>query len=412
MDNITRSAIHPHPHPHPPSPSPTPMELDPHPVDDATYINDLREPSDFRGITFSNYKKTEVKRCLLDNILKIKVEPACHWCAELLCAGHFMDIWETILYYVGKYVHLGNPRLTIYLENRFQIFRNIVSQTGFTSELQLRNNKNIRRLFAEMICIVTYSPRKHSFEPIRINREEEFDITQMTERLQAPSVKYAEPIFDKEDPRELYIAINEFSYSISREGSSLIRACYWIEWVIEFEAICKRRREVCRAQRRNHVPVENRFQKDIIWMIWDALMHYAKEERHGEFVTKTMGAILQLFSIKYTTACCKRRRYLLYFAVGLLTDPVPTNVEIISKEHKGVLVSVLEQIALVYKPIKKNEVSPHTEYMFSNLERQNNLEKSLKKLEIMKSMGSFLPARGTATSPENDDDDDDDDDWG
>jgi hypothetical protein len=378
------------------------MDLDTNPVDDVTLINDIRPMGEFKGITFSNYKKTEVKNSLLDNMLKTKIEPACHWCAELLCAGHFMDVWEIILYYVGKHIHLGNPRLTVYLENRYSIFRNIMAQGNFTSEIQLRNNKNIRKLFAEIICVLTYSPRKHSFEPIRINRTEEFDMTQMTERLKAPSVKYAQPVFEKEDPKELYIAINEFSYSISREGSNLMRACYWIEWLIEFENICKKRKEVCRAQRRNNPNVEHKFQKDIIWMIWDALKHYAQEERHGDFVLKTMDSLLNLFCIKYTTACCKRRRYMLYFAVGLLTDAVPSTVEIISKDHKLVLVSVLEQISIIYKQIKKNEISPNTDYLFSNLEKHNAMENTLKRLEMLDSLGSF-PKR---IEHQRDDDDD------
>lgn len=376
------------------------MDLHAHPVDDATLINDIRDSGDFKGITFSNYKKTEVKRVLMENMSKGKLEPACHWCAELLCSGHLMDVWEIILYFVGKHIHLGNPRLTVYLENRYNIFRNIMSQSNFTCELQVRNHENIRRLFAEIICIVTLSPRKHSFEPIRINRVEEFDITHMTEKLKAPSVKYAEPIFQKEDPKELYIAVNEFSYSISRDGMNLMRACYWVEWVIEFDAICKKRREVCRCQRRTYAQVENKFQKDIIWMLWDALIHISTEEGHSEFVQRTLQSILHLFCIKYTTACCKRRRYLLYFAIGLMTETVPTHVEIITLEHKKIMASLVDQVHMVYKQIKKNEVSPHTDYLFTNVEKQNNLEKSIKKLGILDSMGT-LPKLRT-----NDDDDD------
>lgn len=378
------------------------MDLDTHPVDDNSFMNDIRNQSEFKGISFSNYKKTEVKQALMDNMLKMKLEPACNWCAELLCAGHLMDIWEIILYFVGKHIHLGNPRLTIYLENRYHIFRNIMSQSNFTNELQARNNINIRKLFSEIICVLTLSPRKHSFEPIRINRVEEFNITLMTERLKAPSVKYAEPIFEKEDPKELYITINEFSYSISKEGLNLMRACYWIEWLIEFDAICKKRRQVCKCQRRTHIEVDTKFQRDIIWMIWDSLMHYVEIDKHSEFVKKTIQSLLHLFCIKYSTACCKKRRYLLYFAVGLLTENITTNIEIISSENKRLLASVVEQIHVVYKQIKKNEVSPNTEYLFSNVENENNLERSRKKLEIMDSMGT-VPRKGDKSTEEEDD---------
>ena len=58
-------------------------------------------------------------------------------------------------------------------------------------------------------------------------------------------------------------------------------------------------------------------------------MHYCKE-RNNPLIEKTMGALLRLFCVKYTTAACKKRRYVLYYAVGLLTETVSANVEIIS----------------------------------------------------------------------------------
>jgi hypothetical protein len=93
---------------------------------DNSDINDIRTQPQFKGISFSNFKKTEVRKQLIENIMKGKVEPACYWCAELLCAGHYTDIWETVLYYVGKHIHLGNPKIVIYLQMRFELFKNII----------------------------------------------------------------------------------------------------------------------------------------------------------------------------------------------------------------------------------------------------------------------------------------------
>ena len=350
-------------------------------------INDIREPSQFKGGSFSGYKKTEVRNQLLENMIKGKIEPACYWAAELVCAGHYMELWETILHYTGKHIHLGNPKIVYYLEMRFQIFRNIIQHGHHLNELQLRNNHNIRKLFAEVIATLTYSNRKHSFEAIKINRIEEFDMTQMTERLKAPSMKYAESIFMKEDPKELYIAINEFSYNISRDRRNMLNACYWVEWVIEFDLICRKRRESCFCEKRTLINVDKKYQRDIIWLVWDALIKYATD-LENQFILKLANSVLNLFCIKYTTGSCKKRRYLLYFAVALLTEPVPMDVELISK--KEMIHNVVEKINEIYKQIKKNEESPRTEYLFNNLERENNFEKSIRKLEIMDSM-SFIP---------------------
>ena len=344
-------------------------------------INDVREPGHFKGETFSKYKKVDVRNQLIQNMIKGKIEPACYWSAELICAGHFMELWETILHYAGKHIHLGNPKIIPYLELRFEGFRNIIKQGHHLNELQLRNHPTIRRLFAEVIATLTYSERKHSFESIKINRVEEFDMTQMTERLKAPSMRYAEDIFLKEDPKELYIAVNEFCFHL--ENRNMVNACYWVEWVVEFDLICRKKKESCLCQKRLAKPVENKYQRDIIWLIWDGLMTTI-EKRGNPFIMKLMTSLLTLFCIKYTTGACKKRRYLLYFAVALLTEPVPTTVDLVVK--KELVANAVEKIGEVYKQIKKNEQSPNTEYLFSNLEKASNFEQSIRKLEMMESM--------------------------
>lgn len=343
-------------------------------------INDIR--TDFKCFSFSKFKKTDVQKQLIINLSKGRIEPACYWVAELICAGHYMDIWETILKFVGKYIHLGNPKIVVYLEARYSVFRNIMQQGHYTSELQLRNNPTIRKMFAEIICILACSNRKHSFETIKINRQEEFDITQMTERFKAPSVSFAEPIFKEKDPKELYIPINEFAYQIGGDKPNMLNACYWIEWVIEFDVICKKRKDGFKCERRDY-PIDNKLQFDTIWLIWDCLKHYCGV-RGNPYLKKLMDALCSLFCIKYTSGASKKRKYLLYFAVALLTEMVPTNIELTTK--KDIIEIVLTKIHEVYKQIKKNEESAGTDYLFSNLERQSNFEDSVKKMEMMNSL--------------------------
>jgi len=352
-------------------------------INDIAEINDIRAQSEFKGISFSGYKKTEVRKQFVQNLLKGKIEPACYWCAELICAGHYTDIWENILHYFGKHIHLGNPKIAIYLQMRFEVFKNIMSQGHFISELDLRNNPNMRKLFAEIISTIATSNKKHSFEALKINREEEFDMTQMTERLKAPNVKFIEPIFKKDDPKELFIAVNEFAYNISQERKNMLSACYWIEWMVDFDAICKKRKQPCFCEARPFVKVEKKYSKDIIWILCDALIYYASLTKN-EFIIKLMKAIIDIFSIKYTTASCKKRRYLLYFAVEILCEPVPINIELMT--NKEVVQNVVEKINSVYKQIKKNEHSPNTDYLFANIDKQNTFEQSMKKMELLNSM--------------------------
>lgn len=354
-------------------------------VEDNTIINDIRSPSDFKSITFSKFKKTDARNQFIQNMIKNKIEPACYWCAELVCAGHFMEVWEIIIHYMGKHIHLGNPKLIIYLETRYQFFKDVLTKGYYTNELGYRNNEHIRKLFAEIVCVLSLSNRKHSFEHIKINRAEEFDMTQMPERLKAPNMSFAEKIFKKEDPKELYIAINEFGYHVMSANPNTMSACYWVEWVIEFGQICKTRKTPCFCERRSFAKVENKLQTDVIWLIWDLIL--TTSATREPYIQKLVQSLLTIFCIKYTTAASKKRRYLLYYAVALLIEPVPTNIELIT--NKVVLQTVISKINQIYKQIKKNEESPNTEYLFNNLDSQRSVERSIKKMEMLQSIDIF-----------------------
>lgn len=362
-------------------------------VDSAAFdIDDIRPASEFKGITFSNFKKTDVKKELLNSLINSKIEPACYWSAELICAGHYMDIWEIVILFYSKHIHLGNPKIANYIELRVDQFKDIVNNGYKECELVLRNNTKIRHIFCEMMCVLCDAKRKHCFNNIKIKKEE-MDITIIKDKFKAPNSDYIDDVIVKGDPKELFVAINELAYNISVKN--IINACYWLEWIVEFDSICKKRGDVVKCERREfHLKlVESKYQLDIIWLIWDLLLIKASYE--SAILQKMMNALLKLFCLKFTASTTNKRKYLIYFAVALFCENITFEDKIIRDEQQEIVNNIILKKDLIFKQIKVNEVSPNMEYLFMDVLKSRNLEKTIDKLDKMNTFGeSFIPRTG------------------
>ena len=352
--------------------------------DEITEIDDVR--TEFKNITFSKFQKSKAKQELIKCIYDNKIENANYWTAEFICAGHYLDLWEIIILYATRYIHSGNPKLPIYLNMRFDNFSSIIN-TGYTNDmLILRNNSKIRNLFSEIICILCYSTKKQTYQQIKLNKLEEFDLINLSSKFKAPNVSFVETIFKDDDPTELLIPVNELIYSITT--GNMIDACYWYEWIIEYENICKKKKKQCICQARSYAP-EGSY-NDIIWIIWDILFHYADPEnsvsKHTTnlpLVNKIIKSLYSVFIIKYKSTCRTKRKYIIYYAFSILTDNINYDIALINESNKDKIKVIVEKIDNVYRDIKKNEEIPADDPDNPFKPKKSNIQKTIEKMEIM-----------------------------
>jgi hypothetical protein len=238
------------------------------------------------------------------------------------------------------------------------------------------------------MCILCDANRKHSFDNIKIKKED-FDMTIMKDRFKAPNIYYGEEVLMQNDPKELFISINELAYCLSDDSKNVINACYWIEWIMEYETICKSQKQKCICERRSNIPVPSKFQMDIIWIVWDLFLQISLKKT--KMTQKIIKSLLNIFCLKYNHGLSKKRKYLLYFVVSILCENYTMEDEIMREKQKEVVCNILKKIDLVYKQIKQNEESPNTDYLFNDV-KSSNLEKTIEKLETMNTFGeNFIP---------------------
>lgn len=347
-------------------------------------INDIRSQQEFKGITFSNFQKSKVKAELLKCLSMAKVESACYWAAELICSAHLIDLWDCIILYCSKEIHLGSPRLPVYISKRFIDFKNIISNGYIGQEIRLRNNIKIRNLFSELIAILCFSNKKHSFSPVKLKKDSDFNMTDIAGKLVAPNVEFASGIFKKSDPKELFISINEFAYHLTKTKSA-VNACYWLEWIMEFENRCKKQKSNCDCERRLFPPVLEKYQLDPIWIVWEIILKKI-ESKNNLILNKIADALLEMYCIKYTSGIKRRRRFILYFAISLLTETYNTSIPIMENAER--ISKILKNTDVVYRDVKKNEKAPATGYLDVG-SKMSNLDKTIERLEKMGTLDKF-----------------------
>jgi hypothetical protein len=271
---------------------------------------------------------------------------------------------------------------------RISDFKSILNNGYADDELRLRNNDRIRKLFSEMMCILCDAKKRHSFDNVKI-KTEDLNMLSIKDKFKAPLTDYGEEVFTVKDPKELFPFVNELAYSVTEEWNNQMNACYWIEWIIEYENRCKALKEKIYCERTNFAKVDSKCQIDIVWIIWDVFLK--ESEKRSKLISKLMNSLLNLFCLKYSTGCHKKRKNIMYLAISLLCEKFVPEKEIIRHSQLELVNTIKQNINLVYAQIKKNEESTGTDYLFFGMKSQN-LEKTIQKLNTMNSFGeTFIP---------------------
>lgn len=350
-------------------------------------IYDIRPLIHFRSATFSGYKKTNVRIEWVDAMLQGKVENACHWCAEMICAGQFVDMWDLLFWFVGKYLSVKQTLVIVYMERRLSIFRAIVqgSPALYESMLGLRNCITIRKLFAELVCVVALAEKRSGTEEWKLDADSLLDVTN---KLKADRPDYAVDIMRQDDPKELVIALNEMMFHLTQTRNAA-SACFWVEWMMGYLEQCKKRGEPLFCMSRiEYDDIDKKWRKDPVWLIWEALQEVTKRVDDGVAASRIMHSLFVLFRVKYIgLTTFKKRKSLIYYAVLLLTDNnVCWKHELLTPQNKQICQVATDNVHRIYKALQENAITNKdtaTPSSMRKMERRENIQDSLRKWELL-----------------------------
>lgn len=306
-------------------------------------IHDNRKK--FTKDSFSNIKKNKLLNDYTLSMYYNNINDALKYTGEMLCSIYIYDLWKIYIQFYCNYIHINNIRLGIYLNQKFDEFKNCMKQ--IQNDYEIRNDDKLRHLFFTLTLLFCHSNKENRASNLFID----FDIHSIHDNLKADNVEYIQKYFLSDDPKEYYIPINEFIYHLENKDKTQI--FYWINWIIEYDLYLIKHKKQIFIQKRSITNFSNN-KKDcnIIWLLWYIIIQYSKL-KHG-MIHKTILSLCELFKIKYTYTNNKTYRCLLYTSIHILIDNVDTNIKL--NENMDIFKDIEQHIKNVFEHLKKKEI--------------------------------------------------------
>jgi len=357
-------------------------------------INDSRFLNDFKDKTFSGYKKSEVINTLFKNIDINKVENACNWITECIISGYTLVIWDKIISYACRIIHINNPRLPFFLLNKTEILYNQMKRLNTKNKdivLILRNSQMIRNLFFDTITTLCSSSKSKKYDKVPKIIEEDFDFHILRSRLCANMNMLPDHIIHFNDPEELKIIINEFYFNLKNPLVGYEKCCFWIQWLIKWDDLHKKKKNPWQVDARD-VPLKDKLKCDVIWVIWECIHEEVKYRQQNSVkdincLKKQIDSLYKLYLHNYSGGKRNSRLPYVFLAIGFLTlktnmkIPVRSNIEIciqsqsnVNKMFEAKKIHQENKEVIIEEPIKKQKnIKGETDIMKSKMSLFNEI---------------------------------------
>lgn len=302
-------------------------------------INDSRKLVHFKNQTFGGYKKTEVNSQLDKAIQAEDLDKSIYLGFQLLFSGYVNQLWEKIISIIFKNININNPTIPKYLFFKQKIWDSFVLDKKYKKEniFFLRNNILIRELIVELICIIILS-RKRKLETLKKITNKDFNVGFFKSKLEAKDNNLSSAYLKEDDPSEIRIAFNEFTYQMNERNFD--KVLYWLSWIIEWDKLNTKKYGKFNVASRVYKNVEPKFSKNVIWLIWDyinsskdKLTSFDNKYTLSEKDKTQINYLWELFCLNYSNSKRSKRISLVIWALKILNTPLDYSIQLIDKKY-------------------------------------------------------------------------------
>lgn len=334
--------------------------------------------------SYNNYKKSSVFSHWQKQLQIQSYEVACHWTTEIDCSGWQEMLWDKIILFSSKYIHLHSPKLPLLIAKNYMEYLEYHKKHALHStkmEVASCNNQKLRSNLCQVVgllCLCSKGP-VYQLSKVNASKINKSEIQQNTH----PWVAVHRTSGDMDIIVKLISTM--FHYLETRCSHKTI---YWLSVLLEVEKQSKKQKKNINMATR--IPTVNKLYKaetndkdDWIWLVWDSLLEGCRIHSKPEVCIRSLHALRYLFARNYVRSKKNSRIHILIHAMHIVNTQTLDWTKTIypSTKSQQLIASACKNINIMYKEIKlKGEQGQLIVEASSNkpTEKPSNLKEDIK----------------------------------
>jgi len=318
-------------------------------------IVDPRPLEEFKDKTFSEFKKRDVFNELAKSMETGKVENTCFWVTECIVSGYTLELFEKLIIFATKIVHINNPKLPQFLWNKYSSFMNSINHISRKERKQyihLRNTQSVRNCLFDVAITITMSPKSKRYDKYPKPKEEsDYSFSSIKSKMNATMQVLPSHIIKFTDPEELRVIMNELFFNLKNELGGYDKACYWVAWLIQWEKINKKKKQAFEIEERPIKGLKKPLCRDLIWLVWSVIFEEANLRDNN--IRKQIQSLFFIYKHNFSSGKRNTRLPIVYHAIGYLTLPIKFNLKI--RKDEDIFIKTQCNINKMFQVKKKYE---------------------------------------------------------
>jgi hypothetical protein len=295
----------------------------------------------FDKLSFNGVKKPQTFVLLLKALSKNDLESACHWLAEIDISNWQELLWDKLIIYSSKIVHLHNPRLPQLLEKKLLYFSKL-------KPAERRNNEEMRRNWCQILSAIVFSNKGPVYE-LPTTKNNPIDLDKCIIHPWVNSVS------QKDDSLTVQLLISRALYN-----KEFHEKLYTLNYLLEIEKLKEHNLKI--SPRKNNVLIPDNTNTDWIWLYWEVVL---KNTAWDFELYKTLNSLFFLFCYNYSTSKKKSRIPILIHSFLLISNQVDFKKEIF--QQVDLTQKACTNINIMYQEIRDNKDSSQSVAESKNL---------------------------------------------